>query len=111
MNNTLIFLSAFAFILYGTLCLSTNHMKAEFNRYGLERFRSLTGVLELLGGIGLLAGFYYRPVMLVSASGLAILMLMGTFVRIKSKDSFVEIIPAFSLMLINFYIFLENFKI
>ena len=108
MKDILVFLSACTFIFYGTLCLLTNHMKAEFQRYGMEKFRTLTGVLEVLGGLGLLSGLYYTPLMVISSGGLATLMLMGTVVRIRCKDAFLEIIPAFSLMLLNTYILLKT---
>ena len=108
MKDLLIFLAGFAFIFYGTLCLTTNHMKTEFRRWKLERVRTLTGMLEVLGGAGLIVGFYFTPILIFASGGLAVLMLMGTIVRIKSKDRLVEILPALSLMLINSYIFLKT---
>ncbi|HUU94439.1 MAG TPA: hypothetical protein VM487_01770, partial [Phycisphaerae bacterium] len=45
-----------AFLLYGASCLVSDHMRSEFVRFGLNRFRLLTGVLEVLGGAGLLIG-------------------------------------------------------
>lgn len=107
MNLTIILFSAIAFIFYGYMCLMTNHMKAEFQRYGMTKFRKLTGVLELLGGIGLLVGLEFNPILLLSSAGLTALMLLGTIVRIKTKDPWMQIIPAFSLMLVNGYIFLK----
>ncbi len=102
MQVILIFTSAVAFIFYGSLCLLTGHMKAEFNRYRLAKFRPLTGALELSGGLGLLVGHYnYAPLLYLSASGLSLLMLLGVIVRIRSKDPLLEILPAFFLMLVN----------
>jgi len=45
-----------AFAIYGAQCLFSASMQAEFIRFGLERFRVLTGILEVLGGVGLLVG-------------------------------------------------------
>lgn len=101
MQVTLIFISAIAFIFYGLLCLTTDHMKTEFQRYGLSRFRKLTGLLELLGGVGLLVGRFYYPVLALSAGGLALLMFLGIIVRFKTKDPIIQILPAIVLMLIN----------
>ena len=101
MQVILILLSAMTFIFYGLLCLLTDHMKKEFVRYGLSRFRTLTGVLELLGGAGLIIGHSYYPLLLLSASGLSLLMFLGVIVRLKTKDPLIEILPAFLLMLIN----------
>ncbi|MBC7714220.1 MAG: DoxX family protein [Rhizobacter sp.] len=105
MNQVIVFSSAVIFVFYGLRCLTTNHMMTEFKRYHLARFRKTVGVLELLGGVGLLVGFYYPILSIVASAGLTMLMLLGTLVRIKTKDPFWEIIPAFSLMLLNGYIF------
>lgn len=83
-------------------------MKKEFERYGLSQFQSTTGVLEILGALGLIFGLKYRLILLISASGLSFLMLLGFGVRIKIKDSFVQSFPAFFYMLLNFYIFWET---
>lgn len=101
MQVLLIFISALTFIFYGLLCLLTDHMKIEFKRYGLSQFRKLTGTLELLGGTGLLLGQYYTFLLFLSAAGLALLMLLGVIVRLKTRDQMISIIPAFILMVIN----------
>lgn len=41
------------FLFYGVLCLFADGMVDEFERYGLSRFRRLTGALEVLGATGL----------------------------------------------------------
>lgn len=105
MTLILTYLSGICFIFYGCLILMTDHMKKEFERYGMTRFRLLTGALELLGGAGLLVGIYFNEIYLLSSLGLGILMLMGTITRIRVKDRPVEIIPAFVLMVINLYLF------
>lgn len=107
MQVILIFITGLIFIFYGLLCLFTNHMKAEFERYGLSQYRMLTGILELFGGTGLLLGLSLNPLLLVSSSGLALLMFLGVIVRLKTKDPLIQIIPAFLLMLINLQILLN----
>jgi hypothetical protein len=97
-------LSSITFIFYGVTCLTTNHMKSEFERYGLSKYRRLTGVLELLGGLGLIVGFKIKMILMLSSAGLGFLMLLGTLTRIKVKDPLAEILPAISLMIINFII-------
>jgi hypothetical protein len=76
-------------------------MKMEFQRYGLSQFRKLTGSLELLGGTGLIVGQFYSPLTILSASGLSLLMFLGVIVRIRTRDPFIEILPAFILMILN----------
>ena len=80
-------------------------MKVEFKRFGLEKVGALTAVLELLGAVGLLVGLKIYPILLISAGGLSLLMLLGVAVRIKVKDSFWVSLPALSFMILNFYIF------
>lgn len=84
-------------------------MKTEFKRYGLSRFRMLTGILELLGGLGLLLGQYSPLLLLVSSSGLSLLMFLGLIVRIKTKDSLIQTLPALILMIINLKIVVNWF--
>lgn len=83
-------------------------MKSEFKRFGLEKFGALTAILELLGALGLLVGMILHPLLLVSAGGLAILMLLGVVVRIKMKDSILISLPATFYMLLNAYIFYRS---
>ncbi len=112
MHVILIFISSAAFIFYGLLCLLTSHMRAEFERYGLSRYRKLTGFFELCGGTGLLFGHSldYSLLIILSSGGLATLMLFGVIVRIKTRDPIVQAIPAFLLMLLNLKILVDTLK-
>lgn len=79
-------------------------MKAEFKRFGLEKFGAFTAILEILGAVGLLVGLRFHPVLIVSAGGLTMLMLLGVGVRLKMKDSFWVSLPALLFLLLNAYI-------
>lgn len=92
------------FLYYGLLCLFADGMVDEFERYGLPRFRRVTGALEVLGAAGLLAGYLFPVLSALSAGGLAILMLLGLAVRVKVRDSLVEMAPAGLLLLVNAFI-------
>jgi hypothetical protein len=83
-------------------------MKLEFHRYGLSRYRQLTGYLEVLGGAGLIVGHYHHIILSISSAGLAVLMFLGVLVRLKSKDAMIEIAPAFILLTINVFIFFKS---
>ena len=80
-------------------------MKNEFKRFRLEKFGLLTALLEIAGAIGLLAGLYSTPILLMSSGGLALLMLLGLIARIRVKDSIWVSLPAFLFMVLNAYIF------
>ena len=97
MRAMVIVFTGLTFIVYGLLCLLTDHMVTEFTRYGLSRFRKLTGILELLGGLGLIVGLFYPPILFLSSLGLSVLMFLGVLVRLKTRDPLIEIFPAFTL--------------
>jgi hypothetical protein len=76
-------------------------MKNEFKRFGLEKFGILTAVLELAAAAGLFIGLQNNTILILSSGGLALLMLLGTGVRIKMKDSLLVSLPAFFYFLLN----------
>ncbi|MGC8549686.1 MAG: DoxX family protein [Acidobacteriaceae bacterium] len=98
-------ISAAAFIWYGAGCFLSKRMEAEFARYGVPRLRRWTGFLQILAGLGLIAGFVYRPFMLSAAGGLTVMMLVGVGIRIRIRDPWYAALPASLLMLLNAYIF------
>lgn len=93
-----------AFLYYGLSCLFSNGMAAEFERYGLSRFRRFTGGLEVLGALGLLAGYRFPNLVIAAASGLALLMLLGVITRLRVGDRPLATVPAVVLLLANLYI-------
>ncbi len=97
-------LSIGLFLYYGLACLLANGMVDEFARFGLSRFRRLTGSLELLGAIGLLAGYLVPILAIASASGLAVLMLLGVATRVRIRDAALDIAPAAVLMVMNAFV-------
>ena len=62
-------------------------------------------VCQFLGAAGLLLGFLYAPLWSVASLGLALLMLCGLAVRMRSKDSLWVSLPALFYMVLNAYIF------
>jgi uncharacterized membrane protein YphA (DoxX/SURF4 family) len=105
----LILFSAISFLWYGLNCLFNKKMFQEFQRFGLSKFRKLTGILQLLGAIGLLMGFIYPILTPMASAGLALLMLFGFLVRIKFKDGLLVSLPAFALMLLNLFILFASY--
>lgn len=97
-------LSVVLFLYYGLSGLLSDGMVAEFERYGLSRYRRLTGILEVLGAAGLVVGYFVLPVLVLASAGLTLLMALGVATRIRVRDSVAETVPAFALMLVNAYI-------
>ena len=99
--NILIYFSAISFLIYGIAYFVSSNMKDEFKRFGLEKYGPLTAILELAGATGLFIGIQNHTVLLLASGGLMLLMLLGTGVRIKMKDSVLVSLPAFFYFLLN----------
>lgn len=82
-------------------------MIKEFNRYGLNKYRTLVGYLELMGALGLLLGLKWKILLLMSSAGLSVLMLLGFLVRLKIKDKTTLLLPSFIYMLLSIYVFIN----
>lgn len=104
MSNVLLLFSSISFLFFGFSCLFSLYMKIEFKRYGLDKFRKTVGVLQLMGAIALLFGFYVAPIGLMGSLGLSLLMFLGVAVRIKIKDGLVKTMPALFYALLNLYL-------
>ena len=101
-------LSIAAFAWYGAQCLLSTTMIDEFNRYGLPRFRLLTGTLQLAGSVGLLVGFAFRPLIVLSSAGLAAMMLGAFIVRLRIRDSLHLAIPSLVFFALNLFILVST---
>jgi len=97
-------LSVVLFLFYGAAVLFAKGMKDEFDRFGLSNLRQLTGALEMLGALGLVAGQFVPVLVSLSAGGLTVLMALGTFTRIRVRDSLEQTMPAVVLLLVNAFI-------
>ncbi len=111
MELILVILNSLIFLIYGLLCLFTRHMYEEFKRYKLLKYRKLTGILEVCGSLGSIIGvIYYLPLLLFSSCGLACLMALGIFTRLRVKDKWHELLPALVLLVLNAYIFYATYS-
>ncbi len=97
-------LSIIAFLYYGLAVLFSNAMVEEFDRYGLSRFRKLTGALEVFGAAGLIAGYFVPGLTVAAAGGLALLMAAGVIVRFRSGDSLAQTLQALAMLAVNAFI-------
>lgn len=75
-------------------------MVAEFERYGLSKYRVLTGVLQVLAAVGLLVGLKISWIGSLAAAGLALQMACGLGVRIHLGDAWLLCMPAATYMII-----------
>jgi hypothetical protein len=77
MIPALAWFSALSFLGYGISCLFTRHMRREFDRFGLARYRAVVGLTQVLGAAGLLIGIRAPVTGLIASGGLALQMLLG----------------------------------
>lgn len=101
--------SSLSFAGYSISYFISPHMKSEFERFDLKDFGIVVISFEILGAVGLLVGLFYKPLLLLSSGGLALLMFLGLLTRIKKKDRFLVSLPALFFMLLNAYIFYVAF--
>ena len=105
--TSLTLFSALSFLYFGIACFSSTQMKAEYTRYGLAKFRTVVGGLQLLGAAGLIVGYIYDPVIhAMSAGGLTVLMILGFIVRLRIRDNFFQSAPSLLYAVLNTIIFL-----
>jgi uncharacterized membrane protein HdeD (DUF308 family) len=103
-------LSGISFIFFGLACFYSNVFINEFYRYGLSEYRQIVGFFQLLGGIGCIVGIFDKRVLILSSTGLSVMMLMGVVVRIKINDTLNQTLPALLYFLVNSIICLDSIK-
>lgn len=91
---------------YGAGCFLSQRVIADHARYGSPHLRVLTGLLQLAGSLGLLAGYFSRVLLLLSAGGLAALMLAALLFRIRLRDPVAAMLPALGFLGLNLFIFI-----
>ncbi len=96
--------TALSFVGFGGACFLSDRMKTEFARYRLPGSRLLTGWLQCLGAIGLVVGHSFPLIGFLAASGLCLLMLLGSLVRRRIGDTWLQTVPALFYMGLSFYL-------
>lgn len=104
----LIYLSAISFLGFGLTCFFWRPMQQEYVRYGVPQLRPLVGSLQIAGALGLLAGQALPLVGQLAAAGLTLLMFFGVRLRIRIKDSFVQMLPAIFYFALNAYLLVAS---
>lgn len=97
-------LSVLVFLSFGVWCLFAGGMREDFDRFGMRHLRIVTGLLEVLGALGLIGGFFVPTLATVSAGGLALLMALGLLTRLRHRDTMAQMFPAAMLMIVNLFI-------
>ena len=102
--------SSVSFLIYGFLSFKSDRMINEFERWNISKFRLIVGISQLMGGFGLIFGFFIPIFTVISSLGLSLLMLLGFVLRIFVKDGLIRSLPSLLYLIINSYIFLIAYK-
>ena len=98
--------SGLSFLYYGSTVLFRVSLREEFERYGMKPgLRIFVGVMELLGGAGVLLGLAFPPLGAAAAAGLCTLMVLGLIVRFRLHDAPRLMVPAAGLAAVNAALF------
>ena len=108
LNILLVVFSALSFIFYGINSFFSKRMVSEYARWGYSDHRILLGCIQLLGGIGLLIGITNSVLLSVTSFLLTFMMITAIFVRIKIKDSLINMCPALFYTALNFIILYDS---
>ncbi|WP_342605157.1 DoxX family protein [Peribacillus sp. FSL E2-0159] len=104
-------------VLLGILFLGTGFSKIvgvkmqveEFNHLKLPQwFRIVTGIVQLIGVLALILGFWYPEWAAFGGLWLAITMFFGIVAHMRVKHPIKDSIPAFVLMILSLIVFLLN---
>ena len=99
-----VLVSSLSFFAYVADYFRSSHMKDEFVRFGIGKLGRFIIGLQFMGAAGLLVGFWFHPILILSSLGLTLLMLAGLIFRRKAKDSLWVSLPALFFFGLNAYI-------
>jgi hypothetical protein len=103
-------LAMLSFGWYGVSCFVSERVIEEHGRYGSPSLRIFTGLAQLVASLGLLVGFFSRSILILSAGGLAALMVAAVVVRIRLKDPVAAMLPAFGFLCLNLLIVILSLR-
>jgi len=108
--NFIIIFTSLSFIFYALNALFSKKMKDEFRRWGFQKYRILISSTQLLCSIFLLSSFFF-PFLVLYCSSIFFLMMLGAiYVRIRTKDSLLEMLPALLYLFLNAIIIYIEFQ-
>ena len=94
---------------YGLGCFFSAYLQAEFRHYRLEALCRLVGALQCAAAVGLIAGLFLPWIGQAAAGGLALMMLVALGVRVRIKDTVLQMLPAAGYLTLNAYLCVAGF--
>ena len=90
-------------------CFFSAYLQAEFRHYRLEALCRLVGALQCAAAVGLIAGLFLPWIGQAAAGGLALMMLVALGVRVRIKDTVLQMLPAAGYLALNAYLCVAGF--
>ena len=107
-TQAILVFSAISFIFYGINSFASKRMVLEYERWGFKSQRIILGCCQLLGGLGLLVGLKFAPLLTITSFLLLCMMITAVFVRIRIKERIIRILPALFYLVLTFVIFYNS---
>ena len=98
------FISTTGFVFFGMSCLVSARTAIEFDRYGMSKWRRLTGLLQIAGALGIAADRFVPQLTILGSGGLALMMGIAIGIRIRLGDSLWQDVPALLFLSLNSFI-------
>lgn len=85
----------------GAMLAGVAYLKKEFARYGHpQRFRVVTGTVEVIGASGMLVGIFVPGLAALGGLVLAATMIGAVFTRVRIKDPVGHMAPAAAMLVL-----------
>tara|TARA_B100000963_G_scaffold153655_2_gene133815 strand:- start:2953 stop:3291 length:339 start_codon:yes stop_codon:yes gene_type:complete len=107
-TQAILVFSAISFIFYGINTFVSKRMVLEYERWGFKSQRIILGCCQLLGGLGLLVGLKFAPLLTITSFLLLCMMITAVFVRIRIKERIIRTLPALLYLVLTFVIFYNS---
>ena len=77
-------------------------LKEEFKAYGLsEPIMKIVGAVKIVLSLLIIASIFHTPLVLIGATGMAIMMMGAVFMHAKIKDPVNRSLPAFIFLVLS----------
>lgn len=89
--------------------VGTKYTKIKFEQLRVPRyFRYVTGFVQFLGGMFMLSSVWYSEIAILGGIWIAVIMLVGIVLRIRSGESILSTIPAIIIGLLSLTVTVVN---
>ncbi|WP_372662460.1 DoxX family protein [Cohnella sp.] len=99
------------FLMFGFMKFGAKQMVQEFQRYGYSQgFRVFTGLIEVIGAVGMIVGIWHPQIAVVAGILLAATMIGAFITHIHIKDPGKNMGAPFILLILSIVVVIINFN-